>query len=50
MQLSLSQDDQGLQEIEASIASRPARRTFVATFILAVIAVLEMGGLSLEDL
>ncbi len=40
----------GLQETEASITSKLARGTFAATFMLAVLAALELEGLSLEDL
>ena len=40
----------GLQETEASIASKLARGTFAATFLLAVIAALELSGLDLKDL
>lgn len=40
----------GLQETEASITSKLARGTFAATFMLAVLAALEMEGLSLGDL
>lgn len=40
----------GLQETEASITSKLARGTFAATFLLAVMAALEMEGMSLEQL
>jgi len=40
----------GLQETEASITSKLARGTFAATFMLAVLAALEMEGLMLGDL
>jgi len=40
----------GLQETEASITSKLARGTFAATFLLAVLAALEMEGLNLGDL
>lgn len=40
----------GLQETEASIASKLARGTFAATFMLAVLAALEMEELSLKAL
>ena len=40
----------GLQETEASITSKLARGTFAATFMLAVLAALEMDGMRLEDL
>jgi urease accessory protein UreF len=42
--------DHGLEETEASIASKLARGTFAATFLLAVVAALGMEGLQLEDL
>ena len=40
----------GLQETEASISSKLARGTFAATFLIGVIAALELEGLSLENL
>ena len=40
----------GLQETEASITSKLARGTFAATFLLAVLAALEMEGVRLADL
>lgn len=40
----------GLQETEASITSKLARGTFAATFMLAVVAALELEGLRLEQL
>jgi hypothetical protein len=40
----------GLAETEAGIASKLARGTFSATFLLAVLAVLELEGVRLEDL
>ncbi len=40
----------GLKETEASIANKLARGTFAATFLLAVLAALELKGLSLENL
>ena len=40
----------GLQETEASITSKLARGTFAATFMLGVLAALEMEGLDLGDL
>lgn len=40
----------GLEETEAGIASKMARGTFSATFLLACLVVLELNGLSLEDL
>jgi urease accessory protein UreF len=42
--------DHGLEETEASITSKLARGTFAATFLLAVLAALELEGLSLENL
>ncbi len=43
-------ESHGLQETEASITSKLARGTFAATFLLAVLAALELEGLSLGDL
>ena len=40
----------GLKETEASITAKLARGTFAATFLLAVIAALELEGIRLEDL
>jgi len=40
----------GLEETEAGIASKLSRGTFPATFLLAVLAVLELQGIRLEDL
>ena len=40
----------GLEETEAGIASKLSRGTFPATFLLAVLAVLELEGMRLEDL
>ena len=40
----------GLQETEASITSKLARGTFAATFLLAVIAALDLEGVHLGDL
>lgn len=40
----------GLQETEASITSKLARGTFAATFMLAVLAALELEGMTLGDL
>ncbi len=40
----------GLQETEASITSKLARGTFAATFMLAVVAALEMEAVVLADL
>lgn len=40
----------GFEETEASIASKLARGTFAATFLLAALAALEMEGVRLEDL
>jgi hypothetical protein len=40
----------GLEETEAGIASKLSRGTFPATFLLAVLAVLELDGVRLEDL
>lgn len=43
-------ESHGLQETEASITSKLARGTFAATFLLAVLAALELEGLSFGDL
>ena len=40
----------GLQETEASITSKLARGTFAATFMLVVLAALEVEKLQLKDL
>ena len=40
----------GLVETEASIASKLARGTFAATFLLAVLAALELEGIKLGNL
>ena len=42
--------DHGLEETEASITSKLARGTFAATFMLAVLAALELEGLALGEL
>jgi Domain of unknown function (DUF6471) len=43
-------NDHGLQETEDSITSKLGRGTFAVTFFLAVLAVLELEGMSLADL
>ena len=40
----------GLAETESGIASKLARGTFSATFLLATLAVLELEGMQLADL
>ena len=40
----------GFQETEASITSKLARGTFAATFMLAVLAALNLDGVRLADL
>jgi len=40
----------GIKENAASIANKLARGTFAATFFLACLAALELGGVRLEDL
>ena len=40
----------GMEETEAGIASKLARGTFSATFLLACLAVLELEGVRLENL
>ncbi len=42
--------EHGLDETRDSIAAKLKRGTFAATFLLGVIAALEMEGLRLEDL
>lgn len=42
--------DHGLEETEASITSKLARGTFAATFLIAVVAALEMDGIRVEDI
>ena len=42
--------DHGLEETEASITSKLARGTFAATFMLAVLAALEIEVMRLADL
>ncbi len=42
--------EHGLVETEASISSKLARGTFPATFFIAVVAALEIGGISLDDI
>ena len=39
----------GLEETEASITSKLARGTFAATFMLAVLAALELDGFRIAD-
>ncbi len=43
-------NEHGMQETEDSITSKLARGTFAATFLLAVVAALELEGVRLEDL
>ena len=40
----------GLEETEDSITSKLSRGTFAATFLLSVLAVLELEGVTLSDL
>ena len=40
----------GLEETESGIASKMARGTFSATFLMACLAVLERPGLTLEEI
>jgi hypothetical protein len=49
-ELALRLQAHGMEETEAGIASKLARGTFSATFMLACLAVLELEGLRLEDL
>lgn len=39
-----------VEETEASITSKPARGTFAATFLLSVLAALDLEGVRLEGL
>jgi len=41
--------EHGLSETRNSIAAKLKRGTFPATFLLAVLAALELGGMRLED-
>lgn len=44
-------NEQGFEgETEASVNSKPVRGTFAVTFVLAVLAVLELEGVCLADL
>ena len=43
-------NEHGLQETEDSIAAKLARGTFAVTFFLAVLAVLELEGMTLADM
>jgi uncharacterized protein DUF6471 len=43
-------NEHGLQETEDSISSKLARGSFAVTFFLAVLEVLELEGVRLEDL
>jgi len=49
-ELALRLGKHGLDETESGIASKLARGTFSATFLLATLAVLELEGVRLEDL
>lgn len=40
----------GLDETRDSVAAKLKRGTFAATFLLACLAALELGGVSLEDI
>ncbi|HXC26642.1 MAG TPA: DUF6471 domain-containing protein [Stellaceae bacterium] len=42
--------EHGLSETKNSVAAKLKRGTFPATFLIAVIAALELSGVSLEDL
>ncbi len=42
--------EHGLEETETGIASKMARGTFSATFLIACLAVLERDGLRLEEI
>lgn len=42
--------EHGLEETETGIASKMARGTFSATFLIACLAVLELEGVRLEDI
>ncbi len=49
-QLAKRLEAHGLKETEASIANKLARGTFAATFLLAVLAALDLDGMNLTDL
>ena len=49
-ELARRMEGHGLHETEASITSKLARGTFAATFMLSVLAALELEGIRLEDL
>ncbi len=49
-ELSRRLKDHGLEETEASITSKLARGTFAATFLLGVLAALELDGMQLSSL
>ena len=42
--------EHGIEETESSVTSKLARGTFAVSFFLAVLAVLELEGVRLEDL
>lgn len=48
--LAIRLKDHGLEETEASITSKLSRGTFAATFLIGVVAALDLDGLKLEDL
>jgi len=49
-QLAEKLKEHGLEETEASIASKLARGTFATTFFLAVLAALELDGVQIAEL
>ena len=49
-ELAAKLNEHGLQETEDSISAKLTRGTFAATFFVAVLAVLGLGGVQLEDL
>jgi hypothetical protein len=49
-ELAVRLKEHGLAETEASITSKLARGTFAATFLLGVLAALDLSGVSLEDI
>jgi len=48
--LAIRLKEHGFNETEASIANKLARGTFAATFLVAVLSALGLGGVDLEDL
>jgi urease accessory protein UreF len=49
-ELAVRLKEHGLEETEASISSKLARGTFAATFLLGVMAALELATIQLDDI